>query len=437
MTMTFIRRWRRGSRTIAGWLTAAAMAGPIVACNTVQDALNVTAPDKIDSKMLQDPAFAQLLTNSTVGDSECAYGAFVAVGGLLSDELVDASITASRWPYDRRDVPSSDAPYSTNNCDNFTPGVYTPISTARYTADTVSALLKTWTDQQVANRTDLLAKALIYGGYDRIMLGEMFCTAAIGLGPELTSAQVFAQAEDKFTQGLAAAQAANDAKLVSLAYMGRARARLDQNNLAGADADAKQVPAGFVYNATADVTTGVRTNRVYQQFNFSAASVGPQFLGLTVPTASGGSVPDTRIADSATGKTGADRTTPLIVSNKYRTGGSPIPIGSYQEAQLIIAEAEGGQTAVNIINSLRTSAGLPGAFQSTDPTTIKNQVIAERSRVLFLQGTRAYDIRRLNLDLNPAPGTPYPHGGVYGTERCLPLPDVERNNNPNIKPVGT
>lgn len=436
MTTTIIRRWTRGTRTVAGWLSAIVIAGPIIACNSISDALNVTAPDKIDAKSLQSPQFATLLVNSTVGDFECAYGAFVAVGGLMSDELLDASITANRWPYDRRDVQTSDGNYSTNTCDNFTPGVYTPISTARYTADTAAALLKGWTDQQVSGRGDLLAKALIYGGYDRIMLGEMFCTAAINRGPELTSMQIFAQAEDRFTQGLAAAQAANDAKLTALAYMGRARARLDQGNLSGADADAKMVPPGFVAYATADVTTSVRINRVYAQFNGRAASVDPQFRGLTVPTSSGASVPDTRIADSATGLFGADNKTPLVVSNKYRTGGTPIPIGSYQEAQLIIAEAEGGQVAVNIVNSLRTSAGLPGAFQSSDPTVIQNQVIAERSRVLYLQGTRLYDVRRLNIPLNPAPGAAYLHGGVYGNEVCLPLPDVERNSNPNISPTG-
>lgn len=437
MTTTFIRCWRRGTRTTARWLAAVAIAGPIVACNTINDALDVTAPDKIDAKSLQDPNSATLLVNSTVGDFECGYGAFVAVGGLLSDELLDASITASRWPYDRRDVNPSDAGYSTNACDNTTPGVYTPISTARFTADTVAAMLKVWTDQQVQNRSTLLAKALIFGGYDRILLGELFCSAALDNGPELTSLQLFAQAESRFTQGLAAAQAAGDAQLTGLAYIGRARARLDQGNLAGAEADAKQVPAKFVYNATADVNNGVRTNRVFAQFNSGLASVTSQFRGLTVPTASGGTVPDTRIADSLTTRKGGDASTVLVVSNKYRTGSSPIPIGSYQEAQLIIAEAEGGQTAVNIINSLRVAAGLPGAFQSTDPTVIKNQVIDERSRVLYLQGTRAYDIRRSNITLNPAPGTPYLHGGVYGSERCFPLPDVERNNNPNIKPTGT
>ncbi|HEV2644714.1 MAG TPA: RagB/SusD family nutrient uptake outer membrane protein [Candidatus Elarobacter sp.] len=433
MTTTFSRVWRQRARATTAWLTAITVAGPIVACSTAHDALNVTAPDQIDAKKLQDPQYATLLVNSTVGDFECAYGAFTVAGGLLSGELNDVSITAARWTYDRRDVQSSESAYSQNNCDASTPGTYTPISTARYTADNAATLLQGWTDAQVPNRQDLLAKALIYSGYDRIMLGELFCTAAIDLGPELTSAQVFALAEDRFTKGLAAAQAASDAKLTALAYMGRARARLDQGNLTGADADAKLVPAGFVANVTADISNGVRINRPYAQFNGAVVSVAPQYRGLTVPTASGGTVPDTRIGDSVTGRLGADAASPLIISTKYRTGATPLPFGSYAEAQLIIAEAEGGQTAVNIINSLRQAAGLPSAFQSSDPATIQAQVIAERSRALYLQGNRAFDSRRLNLPLNPAAGAPYVHGGSYGSERCLPLPDVERNNNPTLK----
>ena len=61
-----------------------------------------------------------------------------------------------------------------------------------------------------------------------------------------------------------------------------------------------------------------------------------------------------------------------------------------------------------------------------------DQVIEERRRELWLEGQRFFDIRRLNLELEPAPGEPYRHGGFYGDTRCLPLPDVERRNNPNI-----
>ena len=60
-------------------------------------------------------------------------------------------------------------------------------------------------------------------------------------------------------------------------------------------------------------------------------------------------------------------------------------------------------------------------------------VIDERRRALFLEGFRNYDLQRFNLPFNPAVGAPFPFkGGSYGNTRCLPLPDVERFNNPNI-----
>ena len=90
---------------------------------------------------------------------------------------------------------------------------------------------------------------------------------------------------------------------------------------------------------------------------------------------------------------------------------------------------------MDIINEFHAAAGL-APFSSTDPATIQAQVVEERRRELFLEGQHLYDARRLNLPFDIAPATPYsisaPKGGNYGTERCLPLPDVERLNNPNI-----
>ena len=34
--------------------------------------------------------------------------------------------------------------------------------------------------------------------------------------------------------------------------------------------------------------------------------------------------------------------------------------------------------------------------------------------------------------LTPAAGTRFPGGGVYGSQKCLALPDVERLNNPAL-----
>lgn len=430
MTTTRFCKWRHAARTASGWLAAVVIAGPIIACNNLSNALDVTAPDKIDAASLRVPANASLLVNSTQGDFECAWGAFVTVGGLLSGELVDASLTAARWSVPRRSVEPGETLYSVGECDVL--GVYTPISRARYTADTVLTLLKGWSDKDVPGRASLLTRAAIYAGYDYIMLGELFCSAAVDVGKELTSQQLFAIAEDRFTQALTTAQAAGNDSLATIAYAGRARARLDQGNGAGAEADAKKIPPGFKFLATASIDNSIRNNRVFAQQNGAAISVAPAYRRLTVPNASGGQVADTRVAVDSTGKTGGDRVTPLLVASKYPTGSTPFVVASYAEAQLIIAEVEGGQTAVNIINQLRVAAGLPGAFQSSDPAAIKAQVIAERSRQLFLQGSRAFDVRRFNLDQTPAPGTPYVNGGTYGSERCLPIPSVEVLNNPSI-----
>lgn len=432
MATTLFRAWRHSARALAGWAAALALTGPVVACNDLRNALDVTAPDKIDAASLRTPDNALLLVNSTQGDFECAWGAFVVDGGFLSNELMDATLTAARWSLPRRAVDPSETFYSTNECDAL--GVYTPISRARYTADTALTLLKGWTDAQVPNRQTLMARAAIYAGYDYIMLGELFCNAAVDVGPSLSSAQLFALAEDRFTQALAAATTAGNDSLKTVAYAGRARARLDKGDLAGADADAKQVPPGFKFLATANPNNSIQTNRVFSQQNGSAVSVDTAFRGLTLTDAGGNPIPDPRVTIINMNKKGGDRVTDIYISNKYPTGGTPFIVSSYEEMQLIIAEAEGGPTAVNIINSLRQAVA-PNAQPITAVT--KDTIATERARELFLQGSHAFDVRRLGIPPNMAPihapGTPYPKGGSYGNEVCLPIPDVETLNNPNFK----
>jgi len=112
-------------------------------------------------------------------------------------------------------------------------------------------------------------------------------------------------------------------------------------------------------------------------------------------------------------------------------------VGSYTEAQLILAEATGGPGAITILNSLRSAASLPPLAASSDPAVIKADIAQERARWLWLEGQHLYDVRRLQLPLVPAAGLPYSitysKGGNYGTETCMPIPSVETNNNPNAR----
>lgn len=428
------RKMTRATMTGGQWLTVVVLSTPMIGCNVLDKGLQATAPDKIETSVLETPANAGLIVTSAIGNFECALKAYIVDAGMMSGELMDATPTAANWPFDRRDTdPTADTRYATDGCSGY--GIYTPIQVARGTADRALELLQGWTDAQVANRQDRIAKAAAYAGYSRILLGEGFCTAAINLSKEMTSVEVFASAEAMFNTAITAAQAAGDQQILNMAYVGRARARLDQGNKAGATADAALVPAGFLMNATSENAPTVRQNRV-QVFNqLGLVSVAPSYRNLTLPAPGGGTVPDTRVAVTDAGKTGTDNRTPLFIQTKYANSSSPIPVASYKEAQLIVAEVAQGQTAVNIINNLRAARGLP-AFSSTDPVAIAAEVTEARRRELFLEGQHLFDVRRLNLPLDPAPGIPYStvylKGGNYGTERCFPVPDVERLNNPNF-----
>ena len=122
-----------------------------------------------------------------------------------------------------------------------------------------------------------------------------------------------------------------------------------------------------------------------------------------------------------------------FTQNKYASLTSPIPIATGVEAQLILAEAQGAAQGVATLNALRARAGvaLP-AISAAEAADFQNTIYSERSRELFLQGNRWFDLRRGNLTLTPTSGTRYEKGGVYGTQRCWPLPDVERAANPNL-----
>lgn len=407
---------------VSGVLAIALMAS---GCEVFENALEVEAPSQVPAAELDRPEHAQLLVNGAIGDFECAFGSYVVNSALLGGELDDATFTADRWPLASRSLTGGDRRYSVFGCDAL--GVYTPVSTARWSADNILGKLNGWSDAEVPNRQRLIATAAAYSGYAHLLLGEGFCTAAIDMSAELSSQQVFQRAEERFTQAITAAQQANDADMLNMALVGRARARLNLGKRSEAAADARLVPIGYVKLATASASSGRRRNRVAEQNRTGNVSVRPEYRNLTVNGA-----PDPRVPVADAGRNGADAQTRLWLQRKYADDTTPLPIATWEEAQLIIAEIEGGQTAVGIINTLRTRAGVPATFASTNPPEIQAAVLEERRRELFLEGQRLYDVRRLNLLLTPAAGTPYPKGGSYGDARCMPLPDVERATNPNL-----
>jgi hypothetical protein len=413
---------RPARRTAWLFLSVAAIC-TAAACSNL---LDVKAPDAIDAKGLDSPVNADLLVNSSIGDFNCAFGSYIVASGLMSGELLESTQTASRWSQDRRDIDPNETAYSLGDCEDL--GTYTPIQTARYTADHVLGLLEGWSDDSVTNRTLKIAQMAAYGGYSRILLGEGFCTAAIQGGPQLTSAQIFALAVAKFDTALTAAQSIANDSLTNLALVGRARAELDAGDKASALTDASAVPLNFVYYATYQANPNHTANRVYVQNNAGAAvSVTPLYRSFNDP----------RVPTDSTGAAASDHDTQLLVQLKYADGNAPIPMASGREAQLIAAEATGGAAAIGILNSARASVSLPPLATSSDPAVVQADIASERARWLWLQGNHLFDVRRFSLPLYPAAGLPYSitshKAGTYGTQTCMPIPAAETNNNPNAR----
>jgi starch-binding outer membrane protein, SusD/RagB family len=426
------------------WLVLSLAAVAAVVASACEDALRVESPGRIPAGPLENPSNAALLVNGAVADFECAFGGYVVVSGLIGEELDDYTQTADRWPYDRREVQSRDRRYAVSQCDAI--GVYTPLQAARVSANNIRRLLEGWSDADVPNRQTLIATAAAYEAWSILLLGEAFCTTVLSIvegqsfnyGDEITRQQALAEAETRFTQAIDVATqiGASAANLRNMALLGRARTRLDLGNTAGARADAAQVPAAFVFNVTASAVSARRQNRVYSESNALgvSASVGPRYRAMNDPR-----VPWQDLArPNALG-------VPAIAQLKYTTNAASLPLATGDEAQLIVAEVDAANAAtagnaVAIINTFR-ARGSQGVYAGgLDAASLRAEVIDQRRRELFLEGTHLGDIVRYDLTLAPTTGAAYPAGGQYGTQRCvgadtrvgLPLPDIERQNNPNL-----
>jgi starch-binding outer membrane protein, SusD/RagB family len=424
-------------RFVASLTLALALAMGLTGCDALDKALSVEVPGLVDANDMSNPGAAPLLVSGTVADFDCALGAYIVNSGLLGNELRDASVTAARFPLDQRIIEDT-SPYAVNSCAGNPPGIYLPLSTAIWTSGNALELLKGWTDAEVSNRQNLIAQAAAYSAYSHVLMGEGFCSSVITPeGPEVQPQAIFQAAEARFTEAIAAADAAGNTDIRNMALMGRARTRLNLGNNSGAAADARAVLASnpqYVKNATASSSSSRRWNRVGAEFFAGNVTVDPSYYGLTVE-----GVPDTRVRVINTNTNGHDGTTKVHVVAKYGESRSadhrnrPVPIASWREAHLIIAEAEGGQEAVNRVNILRNHHGLPTYTGGTSPAQIQALIIQERARELYLEGHHINDLRRFNIPNTPAAGTPYRQGGTYGAVRCFPLPAVEKNNNPNFR----
>ena len=390
--------------------------------------LEVTLPGATPADALDDPGYATLLVTGVQADFECAASNYAFASGFLSGEFIGGQSALALIPYQRRDVRPVNQEYGENNCAGNS-GLYSPMSTARFVAEDAFKRINGWSDAQVPGRSLLLAKTQLYAGFTYTLFAEGWCRGAFDVGAAKTPTEMCGLARDRFTTAIDLATTANNADILNASLVGRARVLMGLGETVAARADAIRVPAGFRKDITRSNADARTQNDIYvTNVKSKGVSIDPQYWNVTWA-----GVADPRVKiTKQTGKA-IDGITDLWLQSKFTSEASGIRLASYVEAQLILAEIDGGAAAVSIINALHAAAGIP-PFASTDPAVIKAQVIEERRREFFMEGRRMGDLNRFGGWEAAAGGKNPFNGDVYGMTKCFPLPDVELRNNPNLTP---
>jgi len=404
-------------------------------CDALDQLLEVEAPSRVIASDMEDPSAASLLVESVGNEFRCAFTHYANVSGLVGWELRSSSNGGTQVFYDSRTWTTGgygSGSYAGADCESGGLGLYVPLSRSRWFADEMLRRLEGWGEAEVSEKTEYDARVAAWAGYSYLLFGESMCSVAFDAGPEQTPEEALELAIERFGTAMTAAAASGQDDFVNLARVGTGRALLNLGRTAEAAAAVADVPEGFSFELQYSALSDATHNRQYRSNRRDEnVSIGEMYLAMTVE-----GVPDTRVPVVDEGRTVAGYDVPLWTTRKFNSLDDPLELATWEEAQLIIAEAavEAGDlpAAVDIINDLRGRAGLPTTFDSADPAEVMDELVYERRAELFLESHHFADMRRYALPHHPAAGEPFPFGGSYSDQTCFPLPDSERFNNPNL-----
>ena len=425
-------------QTVGLLLLLVVTGGLLGGCDSLTD---VQPNDKtVPADELENPSSFEARLVGAQADFFFAYDMAIAWQGLYTDELYDPGSSVEQ----RRVLSSNATIGSVDEAPEGIDGLWTPMQRAAFVTNDLQGDIKDENfPEQVPDpeNSSQLARVSLFAGYTKVVLADLFCSLAFGGdGPERSPADTYQQAVEDFTEAIDASDAASEIR--NAAYVGRARAHLQLGNEDQALSDANEVPRGFEYAPSAFSTNSQREqNDLWNMLTDSQRfTVDPRFRSMIID---GSETPDPRVDvfQDPDDPFGIDGSTPQYQAEKYTSPTSPIRIASWVEAQYIIAEIEGGQEAVDIINDVRSEQGIEETFSSSDEVEIRNKVMDERRRALFLEGQRMGDLRRYDdkFDNLPEEGR-FPTGqdadidpaSEYEDGVCFPLPDAERETNPGL-----
>ena len=458
-------RARRRPTSFSDLVLVALLAVSLGACDSL---LEVDLPGSVTADALDDPALAETLVLTAVGDFECGLVDHWYAGQWMEEFLNSSSGRPNALMGSRAGLVEVYA----DPCDSGTGPIWTIWQVPIQDAVLAIELIEGFDQADVATNKDLLiAQARLYEGFAIELLAETFCGVTLLRGPELSRSEASAQAEDRFSQVIASAAPASAEldDLIAAALIGRARARLFQGDMAGVIADASdaRIPVGFELEATYDLSPGRRNNRLPERNN-NDDNILPHrdYLDLTIKadgtlTIDDGA-PDPRVSISLTGdgieKDGPRGVLKYRIQNKFPDEDSEITFASWREAITMLGEADPPMTAAHI-NTLRSMSDGLGDFiddtawpltpyVSGGAAADRATIVEERRRELWMQGNQAGDKLRWEAsgDLTPGMLNPPRDTNDGGTEwepvneygeplapgRCMEIPRLERLSNPNL-----
>jgi hypothetical protein len=432
--MHICRRPEGATRTLLRAGIIAAIAFGTVGCDGL---LKVTNPGSLQEGQLDDPALETFLVNGAVGEFQFAYTSYAFISGVLADEgfLDHPNVDLREF-----------ALHNFNDINGANEAVYGSLQQARQSADDATTRVKKMLGAK-AGASLSVARALIYGGYAYVLLGEGFCESPVNLSAPLPSRELLTRAVAHFDEGIAVATAAltdttgttaTDAQdLISLARVGAARASLKKGDLAKARAYASAVPETYERWAYYSANSARENNAVQIAVRQGQPwlAMQPAYRGLN----------DARVPQPATTRPSlmGNPIFPPLKPSMYSgwTGklpGQPIDVASSirfasgLEAHYIIVEADGpGAAMLTFVNGRRASAGKPPV--NLEGPGLVAEFRTQRALDFYLTGQRLGDLRRYadaGTDLFPTGKYPTLRDS-YGTMHCFIVPLSEKSSNPN------
>jgi hypothetical protein len=454
------------------WLAAALALFALAGCKDLLGT-DPLPSGTLDPDTFKTPGGADQVYRKALSLFQGNFITYMQVSGVLTDEFRSsnygggAQSNAASITVDQRQLPSS--PVNAVATDR-----YRSLQELRgYVAEAKGALAKYAPDAPRSQRGEMYAVE----GYTEIMLADLFCSGVplstldfeedFTYGPSLTTAQLYEHAVAQFDTALVLA--ADSARILNFARVGRARALLALGRYQDAVSAVADVPQGYAYT-------------FLEKWNGSPSSPANQFDQATIADGEGlsglsyTSSHDPRSMGVSNGTNTFHQA--LLFPKKYGspTATSAVTVADWIEAELIRAEADlkaGGANWLTMLNALRTtgvytdvdtvvvridSVSHPPARDTTfrydtawvagtagvgylgplqDPGTADGRVdllFRERAFWLFATGHRQGDLRRLIRQYDRLQESVYPTGlflggtGTYGSDVTFPIPDGELLN---------